>query len=108
MINPDPQLAGASVVDQNDVEWRRRMEGKLDRVSDAIVSLARMEERMVTLFNRMDQYDDRQTQMGDRVGLIYDRLIDLEKSSLKVKAMERVMWIVGTAAVSSLFWFVQR
>ena len=108
MINPDPQPTGASAVDQNDVEWRRRMETKLDRVSDAIVSLARMEERMVTLFNRMDEYDKRQTQMGDRVGLIYDRLIDLEKSSLKVKAMERVMWIVGTAAMSSLFWFVQR
>lgn len=89
-------------------EWRRRIETKLDTVSDAIVSLARMEERMVTLFNRMDTYDQRQTQMGDRVGQIYDRLIELEKSSLKVKAMERVMYIVGTAAVSSLFWFMQR
>lgn len=34
-----------------------RLEGKVDRMSDAIVSLARMEERMVTLFNRMDRYD---------------------------------------------------
>ena len=108
MINGNPQPAGACAVDQNEHEWRRRMETKLDRVSDAIVSLARMEERMVTLFNRMDEYDKRQTQMGDRVGLIYDRLIDLEKSSLKVKAMERVMWIVGTAAVSSLFWFAKQ
>ncbi|MEY2909067.1 MAG: hypothetical protein RLZZ602_1590 [Pseudomonadota bacterium] len=95
-------------MDTQDQEWRRRIETKLDTVSDAIVSLARMEERMVTLFNRMDTYDQRQTQMGDRVGQIYDRLIDLEKSSLKVKAMERVMWIVATAAVSSLFWFIQQ
>ena len=34
-----------------------RLEGKVDRMSDAIVSLARMEERMATLFNRMDRYD---------------------------------------------------
>lgn len=34
-----------------------RLESKVDRMSDAIVSLARMEERMVTLFNRMDRYD---------------------------------------------------
>jgi hypothetical protein len=95
-------------VDQNEHEWRRRMEAKLDKVSDAIVSLARMEERMVTLFNRMDMYDNRQTQMGDRVGIVYDRLIELEKSSLKIKAIEKIMYIVGASAVSSLFWFVQR
>lgn len=93
---------------QQDTEWRRRVEMKLDHVSEAIVSLARMEERMITLFNRMDMYDKRQSQMGDRVGEVYDRLIDLEKASLKIKAIERIMYIVGTAAVSSLFWFVQK
>ncbi len=43
-----------------DPEYRRdlqRIEAKLDRVETAIVSLARMEERMVTLFKRMDSYD---------------------------------------------------
>ncbi|QRZ12679.1 hypothetical protein JWJ88_08655 [Paracoccus methylovorus] len=43
-----------------DPDYRRdlaRIETKLDRVETAIVSLARMEERMVTLFNRMDRYD---------------------------------------------------
>lgn len=44
----------------SDPEYRRdlqRIETKLDRVETAIVSLARMEERMVTLFKRMDGYD---------------------------------------------------
>lgn len=95
-------------MEEHEQEWRRRVEMKLDHVSEAIVSLARMEERMITLFNRMDMYDKRQTQMGDRVGMIYDRLIDLEKSSLKVKAIEKIMYIVGASAVSSLFWFIQR
>ena len=31
-----------------------RIEKKLDEMSKAIISLARMEERMVTLFKRMD------------------------------------------------------
>jgi hypothetical protein len=31
-----------------------RLEEKIDRLSEAVVSLARMEERMITLFNRMD------------------------------------------------------
>ena len=33
-----------------------RIEGKLDKLSDAVIALARMEERMVTLFNRMGKY----------------------------------------------------
>ena len=37
-----------------------RLEEKIDRLSDAVVSLARMEERMITLFNRMDKYEKHQ------------------------------------------------
>lgn len=44
-----------------------RLESKVDRMSDAIVSLARMEERMVTLFNRMDRYDAEQRDALRRV-----------------------------------------
>lgn len=43
-----------------DPEYRRdlaRIETKLDQMQEAIVSLARMEERMITLFKRMDSYD---------------------------------------------------
>jgi hypothetical protein len=95
-------------MDDYDKDWRRRMETKLDHVSEAIVSLARMEERMVTLFNRMDTYDQRQSNLGDRMSLMYDRLIELEKASMTIKTIERVMYIVGSASVASLFWFIQR
>ena len=51
-------------------DYRRdleRIESKLGRVETAIISLARMEERMVTLFNRMDRYDGEQRDMLKRV-----------------------------------------
>lgn len=44
-----------------------RIEEKLDRVGEAIISLARMEERMITLFKRMDTYDNQQASLGERV-----------------------------------------
>ena len=44
-----------------------RIEEKLDKVSEAIVSLARMEERMITLFKRMDNYDDHHRALEGRV-----------------------------------------
>lgn len=53
-----------------DLDYRRdlaRIEGKLDRVETAIVSLARMEERMVTLFKRMDNYDAAQRTAEARI-----------------------------------------
>lgn len=49
-----------------------RIETKLDNLAEAVVSLARMEERMVTLFKRMDKYDEAQTK-------IMDRLTEIEK-----------------------------
>lgn len=51
-------------------DYRRdlaRIETKLDRVETAIVGLARIEERMVTLFNRMDRYDGEFREMMTRV-----------------------------------------
>ena len=36
-----------------------RIEEKLDKLSDAVVSLARMEERLITIFNRIEKVEDR-------------------------------------------------
>lgn len=54
-----------------DPDYRRdltRLETKIDRVQEAIVSLAGMEERMVTLFRRMDSYDADQREAIRRIG----------------------------------------
>lgn len=83
-------------------EWQARMENKIDRLSDAVVQLARMEERMITLFNRMDKYENNHTKLEDRVD-------DLEDTSTKrgtvFEQFGKGFWIVVTAAVSSAFWW---
>lgn len=75
-----------------------RIEEKLDKVSEAIVSLARMEERMITLFKRMDAYDERQ--------------VDLEKRVAKVEVgqgstawVERVVWVIVVGLISGTIYF---
>lgn len=53
-----------------DTEYTRglqRLEAKMDRIENALIGLARMEERMVTLFNRMDRYDTEQRDVLRRV-----------------------------------------
>jgi light-regulated signal transduction histidine kinase (bacteriophytochrome) len=75
-----------------------RIEQKLDDMSKAIVSLARMEERMVTLFKRMDTYDDAQDKLSDRVSKI-EKVSGADGVTLRF--LERIFWIVVTAAVTA-------
>ncbi len=76
-----------------------RIEGKLDKLADAVVSLARMEERMIVLFTRMDTYDKRHTQLETRVA-------DIEKEGAgqesKVAWVERIIWVTLAAVIAFL------
>ena len=81
-----------------------RIEDKLDKLSNAVITLARMEERMITLFKRMDHYDSEQTLMWERVR----KLDEISKSrGQKLPFMERIWWIVLTAAVGAGFVYLR-
>lgn len=71
-----------------------RIEQKLDRLSEAVVSLARIEERMVTLFNRSDLVEQ-------RVERISERVATLEKGAGTVRFIERLFWIGVTAGAGA-------
>lgn len=64
-----------------------RIEEKLDKVSEAIVSLARMEERMITLFKRMDTYDERHIKLEER-------LVKVEMANASTAWVERFVWLL--------------
>jgi len=81
-----------------------RIEGKLDKLSEAVVSLARMEERMVTLFNRMGKYEEKQEGLEHRIDEVEDSIIS---NNATLRFAERVFWIVATAAISTGFWFLR-
>lgn len=76
-----------------------RIEKKLDGLSEAIVSLARIEERMITLFNRSDLVEQRVERLAERVA-------DLEKVTGTIRFGERLFWIaVSTGAGVIALWF---
>jgi hypothetical protein len=75
-----------------------RIEQKLDDMSEAIVSLARMEERMITLFKRMDSYDDEQTRLSDRLSKV-EKVSGADGVTLRF--LERIFWIVATAGITA-------
>lgn len=74
-----------------------RIEDKLDKMSEAITLLARMEERMVTLFKRMDKYDESQTKLVDRVGAV--EKVTLQRGVV-YHILDKGFWLVAGAVVA--------
>ncbi len=89
----------------SDEQRLERIETKLDEVGKAIVMLARMEERMVTLFNRMDNLDAEQNKQDDRLRIVEDRA---GNNGQMLRFAERLFWIVATAAVGYLFFVLRQ
>jgi hypothetical protein len=78
-----------------------RIENKLDEVGKAIVALARMEERMITLFKRMDTLDNEQSAQERRLSLVENRV---GSNGQSLRFAERLFWILATAAVGLIFF----
>ena len=76
-----------------------RIESKLDEVGKAIVALARMEERMITLFKRMDTLDAEQTAQSRRLQLMESKV---GNNGQVLRFAERVFWIIFAAIFA--FW----
>ena len=77
-----------------------RMETKLDKLSEAIVEMARMEERLLTIFKRLEHMDAAFKKYDDRVD-------EIEKLALirgqKIAFAERLLWMLVTSAVGLAF-----
>mgnify|MGYP003627164105 FL=1 len=77
-----------------------RIEAKLDTVGEALVALARLDERMITLFKRMQTLDDQQSDQSNR-------LVKLEgnvgSNGASLRFAERCFWIVLAAVVTFAF-----
>ena len=81
-----------------------RIENKLDEVGKAIVALARMEERMITLFKRMDALDADQSSQSRRLTLVESRV---GSNGQALRFAERVFWIVVTGAIAFAFNYLK-
>ena len=81
-----------------------RMEDKLDKLSEAVVEMARMEERLLTIFKRLEHMDSAFKKYDDRVD-------EIEKQALikgqKIAFAERLFWMVVTSAVGLALVFLR-
>ena len=73
-----------------------RIEGNVDKLADAVVEMARMEERLVTVYKRIDNVEALLKKMDDR-------LDQMERQALvrrqKIAFAECIFWMVVNGAV---------
>ena len=81
-----------------------RIEKHLDKMSAAMVDMARMEERLVSAFKRMDTIVEFQTKMDSR-------LDEMEKQAIargqKIAFAERIFWMICTGALGLAFVYLR-
>jgi hypothetical protein len=77
-----------------------RVENKVDKLSDAVVTLARLEERMLTLFSHVDGCKADLQVVEARISKLE---LDASANWQSLRFTERVFWIIGTAAVGLIF-----
>jgi hypothetical protein len=77
-----------------------RIESKLDKLADAVVSLARMEERMLTIIKRIENYEERQQKIEERVTEIEKD--DAGKDSV-FSVINRSIWLIAGIALAFMF-----
>ena len=81
-----------------------RMEDKLDKLSEAVIAMARMEERMLTVFKRLDKIDDALKHVDEQMDE-HERL-SISRGQ-KIAFAERMFWMILTGAVGLCFVYLR-
>ena len=76
-----------------------RLEQKIDSLQEAVISLARVEERLITVFNRQSKIESDMHQM-------HTKMDELSERMAQTLVTERIMWIFVTAAIGAAFNFM--
>lgn len=88
-------------VDERRIE---RMENTLDKVCEAVSQIAVVDERLLSLFNRLERFEKRLDEQEDKIIELSE---DVILNSKLVKTSERFFW-VGVSALASFVVYMVR
>ena len=81
-----------------------RIETKVDKLSECMIEMVRMEERMVTAFKRMDNIVEYQKKADDRLDEMETQAI---VRGQKIAFADRIFWMIATGIVGLCFVFLR-
>jgi len=86
----------------SDADRLARIESKLDEMAQAVVALARVEERMAMIYSAHERH-------AERLQAIEAKLTTLDASSrengMTLRFAERLFWIIVTAGVGLVVFY---
>jgi len=75
-----------------------RIEQKIDKLSEAIISIARAEEKLVMLENDKKFLMQKMVEIGDRVTVVEKKVEDAQGT---ISIIQRITWIAVSTAVAA-------
>ena len=78
-----------------------KLEDKIDKLSEAVIAIARIEERVTTVLKQNDRFIARLDRLEDRVELV-EQTTKLNKKD--VRNGERAFWIVFSAVIAAIMY----
>ena len=86
-------------------EYRiEKIETTLDRLVEAISQIAIVDERLISLFKRMERFEKRLDEQEDELREIKETVI---VNSKLITSTERIFWIAVSAGASALVYFLR-
>jgi|10_taG_2_1085330.scaffolds.fasta_scaffold12290_3 predicted nuclease with TOPRIM domain len=82
-----------------------RVEEKLDKLTEAVVSIARIEERVNTVLKHHDRFFNRLDKLEARVEDVETKSV-LNRNAIRIA--ERFVWVLITSGISMVFYFGAR
>ena len=81
-----------------------RIEGKVEKLADAIIQMPRLEERLVSVFKRMENTEATLKKLDNRLDDIERRAISRGQ---KIAYAECIFWKICTGAVGLAFVYLR-
>ena len=103
LLAPDQDL-GFGVMSDSQDQRLEKIEQKIDRLADAVVSIARIEERVATVLKQNDRFFIRMDKMEERVDAVEN------SSNINTRSfsfVERFLWVCVSSGVGLLVYFLR-
>ena len=78
-----------------------KLESKIDKLSDAVIAIARIEERVTTVLKQNDRFIARMDRLENRVEIFEQKAIVNSKG---VSMFERAFWVVFAGIISIIVY----
>jgi chromosome segregation ATPase len=86
----------------NDIRWRERIEDKIDQLSEAMITLARAEEKLVSIERNNQSVQMRLDRQAEKIENLEKLVADNNRT---VTIVNRIFWLIVTAIIVSIFSF---